>query len=637
MPDDILIPKFQTGIDTDSSPWQAPPDSFEDLNNFHVRHGNIQKRSGYRIFGQMRHNPGPTPVTNRIMGIFRYYEPSGAKQTLIFDTKRAAIFNGTTNLFDPLDAADIMSGGEFDYIWAQNWQHSSATNRMYFSNGLAYDGAALNGIRYYDETVSTINTTLFIPSLGGTRILYGAKLIFALKQRLLVLNVHERDTGAGTTKNFPQRVRWCQAQKPSNWNDITAGGGGFVDAPTGEHIISARALQDVIIVFFTNSVWTLRPVGDPALPFKWDKINDFRACDGKMASIAYDKYVVGLGVRGITATNGMETARIDHNIESFTNDEINTEKFQKVYGSRNFNNLRMWVLYPNLESDENNKSLIRDDESSAFSKYNISMNCLGYGNISSDLTLADFTLANNLDFNLIEVGENTIQGYFYQGDGEIFLGGDIGGFVYILQTGSTDNGSAINCDLFTNAWNPYQEKGAEAQLHYIDIYCDTDKSTKLVVRFFKDTERTEYTESTINLLPPLDYISAISNITQANPAQVTSNKHGISTGDIIYIYGVEGMVEINNGYIVTVIDGNNFTLKDITTLVDVDSTAFTAYTTGGEIFRREYYRTKVWKRIFAGGIGFQHRMSINNSGINDNILIHGFKPVFKPIKGRLIN
>ena len=59
----MMIAPFQTGIDTDISPWLAPPDSFEDLNNFHVKHGFIEKRSGYKKFGYMVHNPVAT-ITN---------------------------------------------------------------------------------------------------------------------------------------------------------------------------------------------------------------------------------------------------------------------------------------------------------------------------------------------------------------------------------------------------------------------------------------------------------------------------------------------------------------------------------------------------------------------------------------------
>lgn len=62
----------------------------------------------------------------------------------------------------------------------------------------------------------------------------------------------------------------------------------------------------------------------------------------------------------------------------------------------------------------------------------------------------------------------------------------------------------------------------------------------------------------------------------SNPTQITSNNHGLTTGAVITIDNVGGMVQLNgNTYTITVIDPNNFTLNG------VDNTAFGAYTGGG--------------------------------------------------------
>ena len=70
--------------------------------------------------------------------------------------------------------------------------------------------------------------------------------------------------------------------------------------------------------------------------------------------------------------------------------------------------------------------------------------------------------------------------------------------------------------------------------------------------------------------------TAISAITKANPAVVTSNSHGMSNGDRVYITGVVGMTEVNN---------REFTVAGSTTntfqLSGVNSSAFTAYGSAG--------------------------------------------------------
>lgn len=70
--------------------------------------------------------------------------------------------------------------------------------------------------------------------------------------------------------------------------------------------------------------------------------------------------------------------------------------------------------------------------------------------------------------------------------------------------------------------------------------------------------------------------AAITGATQANPCVITALSHGFSTGDSVTIEDVVGMVELNgNTYTITVLTTDTFEL-DAT-----DSTAFTAYTSGG--------------------------------------------------------
>lgn len=698
-----LIAPFATGLDTDVEPWLAPPDSLREAVNVHVRHGYIEKRGGFHIFGQMKKTDtalnisaitnaangqvtttvnhgyttgdrvyianatGMTQVNNliftitvnglatfllnvdtsaygvyaaagtvakiindtdRVMGIYRFLKSDGTQEGLVFSTTRANIYDNVLHDYAPLDSASIMSGAVNDYVWGVNWQSTDVVNRFYFTNGKAWNGAALDGIRYFDG--ATLTTTGFRPSLGGGRTLYGSKLIFVLKQRLVVLNTFEND--GATTTNSPQRARWCQAQGPSNWNDLVAGGGGFVDAPTGDQIISARALSDQIIVFFTNSVWTLRPVSDPALPFRWDKINDFRACDGKMASIGYDRFVVALGVRGITATDGVETRRIDHRIEGFVTDEVNVDAFSKVFCERSYANLRWWTLYPPVEVTENEAALIYDDESAAFTTYDISLNCLGYGNLAEDFGLNDFVAANDLDITIEEAGEDTLLDYYWQDNQETFLGGNITGTVFILENGASDNGDSIDSTLISASWNPFKEEGREAQMSYIDFYVDTDEMTTATVEFYKDDMTDPYATKQMDFLPNLNYVENIQSIAMTNPCAVTAANSGLATGDVIYIYGVLGMLQANGGpYTVTVVNANTFTLDG------VNATAFGAYTGAGGVYRRQFYKTKTWKRVYAGGIGYEHAIKIIAAGVDRPFRFHAFKPYFKPRGKRTIN
>lgn len=78
--------------------------------------------------------------------------------------------------------------------------------------------------------------------------------------------------------------------------------------------------------------------------------------------------------------------------------------------------------------------------------------------------------------------------------------------------------------------------------------------------------------------------TATSAITAASSAQITSASHGLAVGDVVVIQGVVGMTEINHriGVVLTVVDANNFT-------VDIDSTAFTAYSSAGSVSKAELF------------------------------------------------
>jgi hypothetical protein len=79
----------------------------------------------------------------------------------------------------------------------------------------------------------------------------------------------------------------------------------------------------------------------------------------------------------------------------------------------------------------------------------------------------------------------------------------------------------------------------------------------------------------------LEANKTITGITQADPGVVSITSHGFSDGDTIVISGVVGMTEVNGKrFKVANVNTNDFELQDIDG-VDVDTTSFTAYASGG--------------------------------------------------------
>jgi hypothetical protein len=90
------------------------------------------------------------------------------------------------------------------------------------------------------------------------------------------------------------------------------------------------------------------------------------------------------------------------------------------------------------------------------------------------------------------------------------------------------------------------------------------------IRFFK------------NYAPVTNATKAITAITAASPAVVSSNAHGFSNGDHVFISGILGMTELNNReFVITNKNANDYQLTDNITGVIVDASGFTAYISGG--------------------------------------------------------
>ena len=106
--------------------------------------------------------------------------------------------------------------------------------------------------------------------------LHQALALIPYKDRLLAFNTFEGTTLAGSTQ-FPQRLRYSQNGDPTDqfdgWRSDIPGRGGFIDAPTSEHIVSIAFIRDILIVSCERSTWQIRYTGNAILPFVWDEIN----------------------------------------------------------------------------------------------------------------------------------------------------------------------------------------------------------------------------------------------------------------------------------------------------------------------------------------------------------------------------
>lgn len=133
---------------------------------------------------------------------------------------------------------------------------------------------------------------------------------------------------------------------------------------------------------------------------------------------------------------------------------------------------------------------------------------------------------------------------------------------------------------------------------YVGPVKDHTKTTRLIPFEFNDEQTyiLEFGHQYIRFYKDNGIITesdvTITAITQANPAVVTAAGHGYSNGDEIFITSVVGMIEVN---------GKRFTVANATTntfeLSGIDSSAYTAYTSGGVANRIYEISTNITESI----------------------------------------
>ncbi len=604
------------------------------------------------------------------MGIKTFIDDSNRKKQLIFNTQRACFYDTSISAYSPIDTANIWNSDEKHFVGGSAFGRTASFNTItyYFTNYNGDDSTTIYPIRQY-QTGST--TSVFAPNTKPVSItavyVNAAQFIFTMRQRLLLLNTVEGTSApsgsppTSTGTKFRQRLRWSRANNPNQavagtWDDVTPGNGGFVDCPTSETIISATQLQDVIVVYFTDSVWAIEPTSDPALPFRWTKINSFRACDAPYGNIGHDRFVISYGQRGITACDRVEVKRIDDKIQNFVTDEISQSLFSQAYSDRNYTEKRSWTLYPSANSALNpanlpttsNFALIRTEEEGAWSKYTvystdidstdgINLSCLGYGFTETDFTLGQFSDGTLEDLPMGKI-TNTIGSYFTKSKSDLFLGGDQIGRILSLETDSDDIGQPIAFDVTSAGWNPYKEKGIQSQFGYIDFYVDSDMSIQFQVDFFSSDISAPYASQTLDCLPNLGFIADIQDIILDNtdPVKVVAYSHGLSTGSQIYIYNLIGAVGLMGIQFTVTVDENEPNHLNEFTLDGTNSSDYTAYVNGGMICENPYSNQKCWKRAYAGGKGYLHYIRITNNATDQPLKINGFLPWFRPAGTRMI-
>ena len=264
------------------------------------------------------------------------------EETIGFDTQFA--YSRTGGGWVRLGAVS-WTGGNSDFYWHTNYRGANPYESYFY----VVNGVAADNIKYIPVGLSTWTNLRPQLDVGATRFLESASIIVGYKDRLVLLNTIEDETG--TDRTYVNRARWSQNGDPTvaatSWLDDTPGRGGYVDAPTQQAIITAEFLKDDLIVYFERSTWKLRYNQDPALPFIWEQLNSELGAESTFSIVGFDDVSVGVGNVGIHACNGVNVKRIDELIpDEIFNIHNGNDGPQRVYGIRDYYRELVYWTFP---------------------------------------------------------------------------------------------------------------------------------------------------------------------------------------------------------------------------------------------------------------------------------------------------
>ena len=436
-------------------------------------------------------------------------------QAIFFDTKYAYIYTGGG--FEQLGTA-VWSGSDTNFFWASNYQGANPSVRnFYVTNNNITLGMATpyDPIRYFDGTIWHNLQPIIAdnPPSAAQSLLYQALIIIPYYGRLLALNTWEGLTSGGPegATNFFSRCRFSEIgdlTAANAWRSDQFGLGGFLDAPTNEAIVSAAFYRNTLIVFFEQSTWQLRYIGEYGLPFIFERISSDFGSASTYSGIIFDEGVMTISNRGAIIAGASGIERLDEQIpETIFTFSIQNLAPNFVHGARDFEKEVVYWNYLDAStrgSFQNfpNAVLLYNYRNKTWAQFRDTLTCFG---------LAQFQFGITWDSTDV-----------FWDDADV----------------TWDNADDQNYITYVSAGN---------QQGFVFIYENQNASTMFPA---------------LTIFAPSLYIASINNSLPI--AKLTVPQHNLQNGEIIYITGTlwSGTNPgINNIiYNVTVIDSNTITL-----------------------------------------------------------------------------
>lgn len=315
------------------------------------------------------------------------------EQSVAFDTIYVYFWNAVTERFEEAGGGTTWQGDNTHFFYAMNYYSATTGGDVMFATNFN-KSAMPDPIRYYDNVAAAWNNWL-PPIDGAGNEMHQCRILVRYKGRIVALNTWEGATSAAATQN-PRRARWSWNGDPlaaTAWRSDTPGLGGYIDAPTSEHIISAGFVRDTLVVGFEQSVWRLRYTGNEILPFVWERIDNEFGIESQYSIVRVDEGQIGVGDKGIIACDGMNVDRIDIKIPDFVFTFHNAnDGVRRVHGTRDYDKKLIYWTFPSAAINRTypDMVLVFNYENGSWSTFHDSLTCFGTLQYADNRTWADY-------------------------------------------------------------------------------------------------------------------------------------------------------------------------------------------------------------------------------------------------------
>jgi hypothetical protein len=357
------------------------------------------------------------------------------------------------------------TGDDSNFFWFENWKDVG-----YLTN----DKDQL--YKYKAGYLTCFNIDLDVEG-GPDNDVNTCRMIFVYHSRLLLLRTTERGS------SHYRRMRYSQVNSTVFKDD------DYQDAPTEDWIMAADFISGVLYVWFERSVWKILYTGDPDLPLRWKKVVDTEGCYATYSLLTFSDEIVGVGPTRFVGTDGRDAYGIDEKIPDFML-EFNQDAVGYCYSLILEEESQGWISYPALGSAKPDNALILNYDADNYATYGLPIHTLGYSSLPSDVLLDDIDeVLDNLDYSFDD--KELQAGY------PTTLMGCRDGYIYQLNYGGEDNGSAIEFEALSGRWNPHIEEGYKARFGYVEFLVDVDQNVSFNVEFYLDQQTSAYKTLTV--------------------------------------------------------------------------------------------------------------------------------------------